>query len=64
MALELSAPGGAIFGRHQRRGFERHAAPFSGFDGAEWADSLRIVEEYINGVSDDARGVTAGRPQP
>ena len=36
--------------------------PFSGFDGAEWADSLRIVEEYINGVSDDARGVTAGRP--
>ena len=38
--------------------------PFSGFDGAEWADSLRIFEEYINGVSDDARGVTAGRPQP
>jgi hypothetical protein len=38
--------------------------PFSGFEGAVWADSLRIVEAYINGVSDDARGVTEGRPLP
>ena len=25
--------------------------PFEGFEGAQWADSLRVVEDYINGIN-------------